>query len=66
MVVVPDLTNQNAVNKLEPKVDLNTLDKIKAEFDATKREEALRARGIEPKAAPQAPPPDVGAAKAPM
>lgn len=44
---------------------IKALDKVKADFDATKREEELRARGIEPKLAPTAPPSDVGAAKAP-
>jgi hypothetical protein len=45
---------------------IQALDKVKADFDAQKREEALRARGVDPKLAPQAPPSDVGAAKAPM
>jgi hypothetical protein len=45
---------------------IQALDKVKADFDAQRRGEALRARGVEPKLAPQAPPSDVGAAKAPM
>lgn len=32
-VVVPDLTNQNAINPFQPKVDKNTLDNIKALLD---------------------------------
>jgi len=44
---------------------IDALDKVKADFDAGKREEELKARGITPKLAPTAPPSDVGAAKAP-
>lgn len=59
---------QGELNFMRHFVDerIQALDKIKAEFDATKREEALRARGIKPKLLPQQPPPDVGAAQAPM
>lgn len=46
---------------------IKALDKVQADFDAQRREEDMRARGIEPKeVAPNSPPPDVGAAKAPM
>ena len=45
---------------------IKRLDKVKAEFDATQREQQIRARGIEPKPLPpQTPPPDVGGPKAP-
>jgi tRNA A37 N6-isopentenylltransferase MiaA len=45
---------------------IKRLDSVKAEFDATQREQALRARGAQVKPLPpQGPPPDVGAPRAP-
>jgi hypothetical protein len=45
---------------------IKRLDSVQAEFDATRREQALRARGAQVKPLPpQGPPPDVGAPRAP-
>ena len=45
---------------------IKRLDSVKAEFDATRRVQQMRARGVEPQPLPpQTPPPDVGAPRAP-
>ncbi|MFN8972315.1 MAG: hypothetical protein ACK5VZ_04470, partial [Alphaproteobacteria bacterium] len=45
---------------------IKRMDKLKAEFDAVRREQELRARGVQLEPLPaQGPPPDVGAPQGP-